>query len=360
MSPRSESLHTSFVRRVARVNARSPHRAGTELNLLSQEVGGHPEATGTFPLFRNRVVKLHQLIATGGYFYEPLSSYEELLYSARLNDLLVRGNAPTQALNNLSVSVRVFESVYGAPRGVLPLPEHGETEQGVHHVSIDGPPTRGGGLRFVNTWGGGWGHGGQGVLSREYLNRFMVEAWLIRRSEVGPTRFALPLLERNASNQSAFVAAWVPTLPVLGQKSFAMLEQRARHDGMEYLVSVRETLSTSGDPVEMIELHDSSGVPLGWAHLHHLVSSQPRVSQCKEFFVWPLVRQRGIGRILERYVAERAKEWRSERVEVMFHEADDHSGSTRAAKAFALTTSYEWSWISGQRPNVSAIASKGL
>jgi GNAT superfamily N-acetyltransferase len=306
------------------------------------------------------VYKLYQLIATGGGFYEPLSSYEELLYLVRLNDLLARGNAPTHALNGLSVSIRVFESVYGAPRGVLPLPEHGETEQGVHQVSIYGPSTRWGGLRFVNSWGGNWGHGGQGVLSREYINRYMVEAWLIRRSGVGPTRFALPLLERNTSNPSAFVAAWVPTLPGLGQVSFAVLEHHVRHEGTEHLVRVHETLSTSGYPVEMIELHDPSGVPLGWAHLHHVVRSQPRVSQCKEFFVWPLVRQRGFGRILERHVAEQAKEWGSERVEVMFHEADDHSGASRAAKAFALSTGYEWSWIFGQRPNVSAIASKGL
>ncbi len=262
-------------------------------------------------------------------------------------------------MNNLSLSVRLFESVYGAPLGELPLPESGEAEQGVHNVSLFGYSTGSGGLLFANSWGGAWGDGGRGVLSREYIERYMVEAWLDRLSGAGPTRFAVPLLER-ASDLAAFVAAWVPTLPWLRRVGFAAIDRRVDHEGAEHLVRIRETLSASGDPVEMIELHGPSGVPLGWAHLHHLVGNRTRVSVCKEFFVWPLVRGRGHGRLLEGQVAERARHWGSERVEIPFHEADDHAGGARASKAFAVGSGYEWAWLSGQRPNVSAVADKAL
>ena len=81
---------------------------------------------------------------------------------------------------------------------------------------------------------------------------------------------------------------------------------------------------------------------------------------CKEFFVWPLARRRGHGRLLEEQVSEQAERWGSERGEVPFHETDDHAGGARAAKTFAVGAGYEWAWVSGQRPNVSAVAGKTL
>ena len=251
--------------------------------------------------------KLYELVAAAGGFYEPLGSYEELLNMVTVNDVLARGNAPAWTWNGLNISLRLFESVYGAPLGVLPLPPSGEPEQGIHQVTLFGGRTRSGGLRFVNSWGVAWGDGGRGVLSRAYIERYMVEAWLDRPAGAGPTRFAAPLLER-ASDPATFVAAWMPTLPGLRQVGFAAIDRRVRHNGAEHLVRVRETLSASDadDPVEMIELHGPSGVPLGWAHLHHLTGKRPRLSVCKEFFVWPLARRWGHGRLLEEQVSEQA------------------------------------------------------
>jgi GNAT superfamily N-acetyltransferase len=360
MSRGSESPHELFVGRVARLGALPPNRRAAELYRLSKEVGGHREGTGTFPLLAARVNKLYELVVSGGDFYEPLGTYGELLNMVEVNGVLARGRAPVRTWNRLSVSVRLFESVYGAPLGMLPLPESGEAEQGVHNVSLIGAPTSSGGLRFVNSWGGAWGDGGRGVLSREYIERYMVEAWLGRSAGGGPTRFAAPLFERSDSDPAAFAAAWVPTLPGLILVGSAAIDRRLRHNSAVHLVRIRETLSVSGDPVEMIELHGPSGTPLGWAHLHHLTSERPRLSVCKEFFVWPLERGRGHGRLLEGQVAERAERWGAEQVEIPFHEADDHAGGARAAKAFAVGAGYGWAWAYGQRPNASAVAIKTL
>lgn len=359
MRTRLDARHEAFVARVAAAGRLPPNRRGLWLYRLSKEVDGRLDGTGTFPLFARRVDKLYRLAAGRSGFYEPVDSPDELLRLSRVNARLLRGNAPVWSLNNLSASVRLFESVYGARFGVPPLPEPGEAEQGVHHLSLYGGPTRWGGLRFTNSWGGGWGYDGRGVLSREYLDGYMVEAWLDRPAGAGPTRFALPLLRR-ATSPKAFAAAWVPTLRGLGEVSFATRERRILHDDADHLLRTHETLSASGDPVEMIELHGPTGLPLGWAHLHYLITSRPGVSACKEFFVWPFVRGFGYGRLLEEHVAERAERWGSERLEVPLYEADDHPGAVHPAKAFATASGYEWSWVYKRRPNVSAVASKGL
>jgi hypothetical protein len=121
------------------------------------------------------------------------------------------------------------------------------------------------------------------VLSREYIERYMVEAWLGRPAGAGPTRFAAPFLERSDSDPAAFAAAWVPTLPWLKLVGSAAIDRRLRHNGAVHLVRIRETLSVSGDPVEMIEMHGPSGTPLGWAHLHHLTGERP-ASACARSF----------------------------------------------------------------------------
>ncbi len=233
------------------------------------------------------------------------------------------------------------------------MPKPGEAEQGVHHVSLDEIHSRRGAFLFTNTWGEDCGGKGRRLLSRAYLERYMVEAWFDRISTTGPTRSTLPLLRRrNDANPRAYAEAWM-----LG---VAPIKRALRHGGEEHTARIRETLSASDEPVEMIELHGPSGRPIAWAHLHHTVGFNSSISVCKEFFVWPHVRKRGYGRLLEKLAADRAKKWGSERLEIIFHESDDHPGGATAAKALAIGAGYEWKWVSQQRPNISAVASRDL
>jgi GNAT superfamily N-acetyltransferase len=357
----ARSAHEQFVRRVRRLGAHPPNRQAGEIYQLSKEIDGRREGTGTFPLFGVRVTKLSLLSNGHRAFYEPLGTYDDLLGLSRVNARLVDGGAPPGALNHLSVSIRVFESAYDAPLGELPLPAPGEREQGVHQVSLNGTLARGGDmlLLFRNSWGR-WGYEGSGVFPREYLERYMVEAWLSRRDAIGPSRFTRPLLDVNAAEPKAYVRVWMLRFPLLAALNSWAITSTVRHRAEEHTIQVYESVSASEDPVEIIEVRGPSGVPLGWAHLHHLVDAQQRVSVGKEFFVWPLVRGLGYGRLLEEFVAARAKAWGSKQLRILFHEADDYPGNVTEAKAFATGADYEWKWSIAQRPRISAVADKSL
>jgi GNAT superfamily N-acetyltransferase len=356
-----EENHLEFVKRVLRLGDRSLNQQGKEIYELCKEIDGRRRATGTFPVFGARVTKLSLLSNGHRAFYEPLGSYDNLLEPSRVNARLVEGGAPSWALNHISVSVRVFKSAYDAPFGELPRPALGEREQGVHQVSLNGALVRGRSvlLRFRNSWGE-WGYEGGGVFSQEYLKRYMVEAWLTRTDVVGPTRFTRPLLNLNTSDPDAYTQVWMLRFPLLRALNSWVIESIVRHRGAEHTIQIYESSSASDDLVEIIELRNPSGVPLGWAHLHHLVNVDPPVSVAKEFFVWPLVRNLGYGRLLEASAVARAKEWGTEKLHILFHEADDFPGSVAAAKAFTTGAGYEWIWVFAQKPNVSAIAEKTL
>ena len=242
------------------------------------------------------------------------------------------------------------------------MPEPGETEQGVHNVFVDGGWIQGGDvLRFRNSWGEWWGNRGNGLLSREYLERYMVEAWLNKTTAVGPSRFTRPLLRLSAADPEAYVGVWMLGTPLLrALNSSIEVESSILHRGAEYFLRVQETLSASEAIVEMIELLTPSGMPLGWVHLHHLVNARQRVSVAKEFFVWPRLRGLGYGQLLENFATEQAKKWGSKKLRILLHEADDYPGSVAVAKAFATSAGYKWRWDFRQRPNISAAADKSL
>lgn len=352
MDRESVTDHEGFVGRVLRLKNSSPNRQPFDLYRLSKEIDGRPEATGSFPLFASRVVMLGHLARWNPSFYEPLGSYDDLLVAARINGLLIEGGAPGWAANALSVSVRLFESAYGAPCGRLPLPAPGEREQGVHQVGVDGRWTEGGeALRFRNSWGGEWGDRGMGELTRAYAETHMVEAWLARSAAVGPTRAKFPRL-LGATDARRFAEVWMTENRVLRMDPVSGAAGRD--------VYLYETLSIRGAPVEVVDLRDVRGLPVGWAHLHHVPHEQLKISVLKELFVWPGVRRRGHGRLLEGVARDRAGCWGSKKLRILFHEADDFVGNRAAAKAFARTARYDWRWASLLRPNVSAVCEKTL
>jgi hypothetical protein len=240
MERHARSYHETFARGLRRLRALSSDQFGREVYRLCKEIDGRPEASGTFPLFSLRVIKLSLLDSGEGAFYEPLGSFDDLLKLIVINARLLEGGAPAAALNSLSVSIRIFESAYGAPSGKLPMPEPGEAEQGIHNVDLDGGwARRGEALRFQNSWGE-WGDKGYGLLSREYLERYMIEAWLARRAAFGPSRFTRPLLQLNAADARAYAAAWMLESPMLRAVNAHVVESSVRHDGTEYLVGFGE------------------------------------------------------------------------------------------------------------------------
>lgn len=333
------------------LSAEEMTRIARENYAICKRIDGYPEVEGTHLLMGARVTMFRYLNERQA-FFEPLGSYDQLRRLTFLNARLVDGHVPRPARNRLLVSFRMFGSIYDAPRGRVPLPRPGEAEKGVHAVAVDGGYADSGeSLRFVNSWGAGWGDGGRGLLSREYLDRYMVDAWLWRDARVGPSRFTQRRLAE-ASDDKEFGKAWTLENP--------RLRQRFRHTGQSHRLHLYETLSADGHPVEVIEVRNGLGWRLGWAYLHHLRGRPPRVSVLKELFVWPSFRRRGYGRLLESVAEERTRRWGSSSLRVLFHEADAMPRNRAAGRLFAGATGYKLSWRRHRLPNLSAVCEKAL
>jgi hypothetical protein len=85
------------------------------------------------------------------------------------------------------VMFRMFESIYTAPNGRVPMPKTLDADMGLHCVALTGGwDDVGESLQFVNSWGTRWGDRGHGWLSRKYLDAYMHDPWLRRRTRWGP------------------------------------------------------------------------------------------------------------------------------------------------------------------------------
>jgi GNAT superfamily N-acetyltransferase len=206
-------------------------------------------------------------------------------------------------------------------------------------------------LRFVNLWESGWGDKGISLLSQEYLERYMVDAWHSRNVLVGASRFHSRRLA-GATNDGEFARAWMIQNP--------RWQTKLRHRGRSRKLYLYETLSIPGSPVKVIEVRNGWGQRLGWAHIHHVSSRQPRTSILKEMFVWPWFRRRGYGTLLKNLACQRAKARRSMSIEVVFHDADALPRNRAAGRLFGREAGYEWKWRKQRRPNLAAVGKKSL
>jgi GNAT superfamily N-acetyltransferase len=314
-------------------------------------IDSYPEVEGTWLPMGARVLKFAN-IRERMTFYEPLSTYDHLQTAVFMNALLAEGYTPRWAWNRPVISFQMFQSIYDAPEGKVPIPKVGEAAKGVHAVAVDGGYSNSGEtLRFMNSWGVGWGDKGYGSLSRKYLERYLVDAWLGRNVRVGLSRFTFRQLVR-ATNAKEFARVWMVQNP----------RERARFRiyGRSYRLHLYETLSILGSPVEIIELRTGQGIRLGWAHLHHVGEYQPRTSILKELFVWPPFRRRGYGAILEGLACQRATQWRSSRIVLYFHDADALPRNRAAGRLFGKQAGYKWDWRRKRLPNLAAVGEKSL
>jgi GNAT superfamily N-acetyltransferase len=324
---------------------------GRNMYRASKAIDGYPEVEGTYPIMGLRVLTFHQL-RYRQIFYEPLSTYDQLKVLALINERLLGGHAPFWALNKLQVSFRIFESIYKAPQGRVPLPATGEAEKGVHAVAImGGYDNHGEVLRFANSWGTGWGDKGYGWLSREYLERYMVDAWVRKSARVGPSAFVHEKLT-DTDNDRDFVKVWMMQNP--------RWRQKFRYAGHGHVYCLYETLSALDNPVEVIEVRNGYRLRLGWAHLHHIVEQQPPTSILKELFVWPSFRRQGYGTLLEQLACQKAKAWHSTIIKVLFHDVDALPRNRAAGRLFGIKAGYEWKWKRQRRPNLTAVGEKVL
>jgi len=304
----------------------------TQIYRLAKTIDGYP-GEGTFSLAVLRAIS-HFARYIRQPFYEPLSSYDELLEVTQMKWRLREANVPLQYHYSLEIAVQLFESVYDAPHGAIQMPQDSEREQGEHALSeFLGWDDNGERLYFANTWGEEWGDNGRGSISRAYIDRYMTDAWVSRVACVGPTRFTWERIATADTNE-AFGKAWLIPNPAR--------VTRFRHRGFGHCLLHYETISVhTRRYVSVIEIQNGNGLRIAWAFLFHTREADGRpTSILKEFYVWPDFRRRGYGSILEEVAVDVATQLRSAALQCYFHHIDAWPDNRAIGETFAARKGY--------------------
>lgn len=284
------------------------------------------------------------------YFYELVLSYSDLLSISAINDRLLDAHAPVNIMQHMQVVLEVFPSMWEAPEGRLPLPEVDEPSLGCHAVSLNGWADGGTSLTFRNSYGPSWGNNGCGVLTKEYADLYLREAWTERMGRCGPT----------SENWETVMSA---TGFDLGKAWFSsekavMGTMRARRQRFDYRYYPVVTFSL-GCVVEVIEIcRHGEKKREGWAHLYHIPPKGERRSVLRELFVIPEARRLGVGTALERFAKERTVDRAADVLQIDFNEADAYGSSMEAAQSFASRCGYEWMAGSTMHSSIHSSAQK--
>jgi GNAT superfamily N-acetyltransferase len=314
----------------------------------SKLIDGASNIEGTWPIFGARALIFYGL-RKRQFFYEPLENFDNVINAITLAANQRKAYIPEYIADHLNITFSIFQSAYLAPQGRLTLPMDGDLPRGLHCVRLVGLEDHGEALVFQNSWGRNWGKNGCGVLTREYFERYVSEAWLMRNARYGITRFTYDRIVAATSN-SSFRSAWLMENPRFWHSTW--------YAGQKYHILNYEALSTNDNcPVDVLELRNSLGIRLGWAEIWHLCKTVScKVSMIKELFVWPPFRNRGYGTILESAARRRAAAWGSDRIAIVLHEGDARPNVRRPARMFAMSRGYEWQWRCSAMPPVCGIA----
>ncbi len=76
-----------------------------------------------------------------------------------------------------AISIDIFQSFIDAPNGKIPFPKIEERKLGVHSIALVGYNKQE--FIFANSWGKKWGNAGFGYLPFYYVNKFLIEAWVV-------------------------------------------------------------------------------------------------------------------------------------------------------------------------------------
>lgn len=322
-----------------------------ELYRACKEFDNYP-GEGSYTLAALRAIKFYWL-PLRQFFYEPLNSREQLKYIADVRYALEEAYVPRYKLDDISLSFRCFESAYKASKGRLNLPKIGEAEIAGHSVAMSGWDYSDESILFINSWGTKWGDNGYGAMPPEYFDKYLIDAWLGRNARYGLT---LEKYQRNKTslNNKEFAREWSLENP---RWSKPFLHNKRRHQWVLY-----EALSATGCAAEIIDIRNGFGLRLGWAHLFHLCGDEEerKTSVLKELFVYPSFRRHGYGTLLESMAAYRAGIWRSQKIQIPFHDIDSFLNVRAAGRIFAEHRGYNWKWRVSSRPNISGIAERML
>ena len=179
--------------------------------------------------------------------------YERLLNS---NDI-IRSLLYTPS----AICFKIFNGIYKAPQGFVPMPKFWERSCGGHSVTIIGYDNQKQFLRFLNSWGKEWGDGGLGYLPYKYVDKYLIEAWA-------------GMLDKRKNGERGKIEK-------VGELEFELLTYQSIIFGRQ--------------PLHVIDVYKNNKI-VGWAHfrfddLGHTITIE-------EIFVMPNFRKMGIGKQL--------------------------------------------------------------
>lgn len=341
---------------LARLLEPEARRAGRESWLQAREIGGRPELEWAFPVNIVRgAVRANPVLSP---FYEPLSTWEEVVRAVAHRELLRRADVAPDLNVHVGLGFEYFDGAYGAPGGRLSIPEPGEPFRGRHWTwttELQDART----LAFINSWGARWGDDGIGYISREYFEQH-VDSVLIQRPVFTGTSPAM--MEALVANHwrsgrprdfdpQQWAKAWgEPNPRLIGRVE-------VRGESYERFRRTVWSAAASAAGVHVFDIVDDD-VFLGRFHLVEPDATGTAVLQ--ELWVAPGSRRQGVGEALEEHATRLARDLGAKRIVAPLFEADAKGRNRVVAEHFARARGYEWHWFKGRRPNVEGTAEKAV
>ena len=330
----------------------------SELWIRAKTIDGYPENEWTFTVFVKRVQTLagfHPFL-----FYEDARSWEDTLEVVRYMHILNAGGVKDGLCPGVSLGMRFYDSGFAAVEGRLPSPTPSDPFRGCHSVMVTGALMKPGSsdmddalLIFRNSWGPGWGDRGYGYISREYFEEAVESVIIAWPGELG---FSPANCEALEALNNSFRPGYAEALAkVWLMSSRPTLEIRAFLDRPHELWHWRLYSLTSNRSVTVIQIHNGLR---GIGRVHVFVDQQKACIE--ELFVWPSLRRRGYGRILESLASSVAAEAGCQLLTGLLREADAQPRQRAISESFGSALGYTWTDAPSTRPNVVAAASQEL
>lgn len=305
-------------------------RQPTVLYRFCKDIDGLKQ-DGTFPIFGARVIKRFGVRIRPQFVYRPISAYEDLLSAIEINLRLQEAGIPTHLWYSITICFEVFDSIYTAPEGRVPLPTCGESSHGYHLVAVCGMSECGTEIGFVNSWGTNWGDAGYGWISRDYLDEYISEAWLGWSARCGMAPSKASGAKRIRKNSDLY--RWWTIKNGRRRESL-------RYRGRTHFLLTYTSMDNTEGTVECFEIRDCKDFLIGWAFANLVPIAGEFIAVIHEFFIWPGVRRYGYGSLLHDFLLSRLSSLGISKINLWYYAADDLRGPISPGRKFLEAHGY--------------------
>ncbi|MCU1699437.1 MAG: hypothetical protein JWR34_5500 [Mycobacterium sp.] len=291
----------------------------------------------TYQVFNHRALNFH-LSTVPPHWAEPLSSFDSLFQEVWFASHALGVGVARQNAGSATAAFQVFPSVFSATSNEWPMPEDDEQSIGRHAVPILGIEDRDT-LLFQHGWPE-WpiGHA-LGQLTREYIDKYATELWVIRRANYGPRASTVEALAE-AAGTPEFAKIWNSS----GLHGFEDIGKKLQLRWWESY-SLEE-----GRPGEVLCLVEQGRVRVAVA----MVVYGPTEATIHDLFVWPGYRRLGYASQLESIIGDRARQRGAEQLNLVVLDADMIKGRTPVVR-FLESRGYELTEYPDRQLQISGV-----